>query len=430
MMPSWLWFIKALKVRSLCTFVIAALFALCQCEAEAGNPWDASAATLAAQIADALGPGPVALSVRNLSSIPATQVPSIRKGIESSLKAHGVTAGGSESANTVRITLSENVHGQLWVAEIIEGNETKVAMVELSSMDSEIETASAAMTLRRQAMLVTQDQILAALEVPAGLLVLEPEQVVLFEKSSNVWKERQRAQMHIARPTGRDPRGVLESSFNGSNFDAWTPGVHCSGSVASEPEGGLKVACSGSDDPWTVAEPPIDSSGPNSPSGSANVAATPAPIRAFYNAGRNSFTGVLVPSVGLDLPPFYSLALIPRISGFAILVDGVDGKVQLGENGGLRSVAGTRDWGSDLAAIHSGCGTGTQMIVSGSGEAASDSLRAYDLSSLEAIPASEPLKLDGSVMALNAARDGKSLLAAVRRANNVYEVDRVTALCN
>jgi len=41
-------------------------------------------------------------------------------------------------------------------------------------------------------------------------------------------------------------------------------------------------------------------------------------------------------------------------------------------------VNGTRDWGSDLALISSGCGTGTQIVVSGSGEQASDSLRAYE----------------------------------------------------
>ena len=428
-MPSWWWITKALRVRNLCALVFAALIASCQCMAEAGNSWTASAAALAAQVADILGPGPVTLSVRNLSAIPANQVPSIREYLEASLKARGVIVGGTESANSVRITLSENAHEQIWVAEVIEGNETKVAMVELSLSDPQIQTVAAAMTLRRQALFFTQNQILAALEVPAGLLALEPEQVVLFEKTGNAWNEKQRAQLPISHPLGRDPRGVLVSSSNGSSFDAWIPGAHCSGSIASEAEGGaLKVACSGSDDPWSVAQPSIDAGDSASSSSSAIVAATP--IRAFYNAARNWFTGVLVPSPGSDLPPFYSLAVIQRISAPALLVDGIDGKVLLVENGAPHAVAGTRDWGSDLAPLHSGCGSGVQVIVSGSGQAASDSLRAHDLQSLEAVPASEPLELDGSVMALSAARDGKSLLATVRHANNIYEVDRVTALCN
>ncbi len=60
----------------------------------------------------------------------------------------------------------------------------------------------------------------------------------------------------------------------------------------------------------------------------------------------------------------------------------------------------------------------------------SDSLRAFEIPGLEAIPASGSLAMDGTVMALWTAQDGKSVLAAVRNAAGEYEVDRVTALCN
>ena len=62
------------------------------------------------------------------------------------------------------------------------------------------------------------------------------------------------------------------------------------------------------------------------------------------------------------------------------------------ENGALKTVAGTRDWGSDFAVLHSGCGAGTQVIASGSGEAANDSLRAYELPAQEAVPVSARLR--------------------------------------
>ena len=96
--------------------------------------------------------------------------------------------------------------------------------------------------------------------------------------------------------------------------------------------------------------------------------------------------------------------------------------------GVLKAVSGARDWGSDFAAINSGCGT--QIVVSGSGRAPADSLRAFDLPALEAVPASAPLAMDGTVTALWTAPDGKSVLAVVRGPDNEYEVDRVTALCN
>jgi hypothetical protein len=133
----------------------------------------------------------------------------------------------------------------------------------------------------------------------------------------------------------------------------------------------------------------------------------------------------------VDPPAFYAAAWIPRAaSGAALIVGGIDGKVLMIENGTLKPIAGTRDWGSDFAVIHSGCGTGAQIIASSSGEAAVDSLRAYELPALEALPVSAPLDVRGTIMALWPASDGKTVLAVVHGAANQYEVDRVSALCN
>ena len=113
-----------------------------------------------------------------------------------------------------------------------------------------------------------------------------------------------------------------------------------------------------------------------------------------------------------------------------LLLSGIDGKVQLVEKGALKPVAGTRDWGSDFAVLHSGCGAGTQIVASGSGEATSDSLRVYEIPAQEAIPASTPLAMDGTVTAIWTAPDNMSVLAVVQSAADQYEVDRVTASCN
>ena len=71
-----------------------------------------------------------------------------------------------------------------------------------------------------------------------------------------------------------------------------------------------------------------------------------------------------------------------------------------------------------------------QVITSSSGEAASDSLRAFGIPALDAIPESNALAMDGTVTALWTARDGKSAMAVVRNGTGGYEVDRVSALCN
>jgi hypothetical protein len=186
------------------------------------------------------------------------------------------------------------------------------------------------------------------------------------------------------------------------------------------------VRCHESDDPWPIVQGAI----PQIPAVASPVDSS-ASLKAFYNAARNYFTGVVTPSLNVDLPPFYSAVMIFRpATGPALLIGGIDGKAQLTEGAALRPVSGTRDWGSDFAVLNSGCGVGAQILASGSGEAASDSLRAFELPAQEAVPVSAPLAMDGTVTALGTAPDGKSIVAVVRTPADQYEVDRVTASCN
>jgi hypothetical protein len=390
--------------------------------APAPGPWDQPAAALAEQIAGILGPGPVELSIHNLSSIPTSDVAPIRRLIEQDLKAHGVTVSAAESANAVHITLSESASQRVWVAEVAEGDDTQVAMVDLPPAKLQQAQSVGGLMLRKEQVFAGNEPIVAALEVGDSLVVMEPQQIVIYAAAGSGWQAQQRVSIMQRLPLARDPRGILMPTPDGIGFEGFLAGVVCTGSApAANQPGSWSVQCHTSDDPWTIAQAPAQ------PNGSA-----PVPVfKAFYNASRDYFVGVVTPGIGVDLPGFYSAALVPRAAGNgAFLIAGVDGKVELAENGALATVAGTRDWGSDFAVLRSGCGTGTQVIASGSGEAVSDSLRAYELPALEAVPASAPLAMEGTVTAMWPAPDAKSVFAVVRKAANQYEVDRVTALCN
>lgn len=410
-------------------WTIAAMLGLAGITAHAApGPWDQPVAALADQIAAVLGPAQAHLTIRNISTIPTDAIPTIRRLLVQDLKSRGVTAAGAESANTVRLTLSESAHKRLMVAEIIEDNLTQVAIVDLGSIEAQPAPLSGGLTLLSQPILSSQDPVLAVAESPVGLVALEPAQLVLYTRSSSGWQEAKRIKVDGRRQLARDPRGVLTVAANHQEMIAWLPGTRCDIGSATTDSEGWSAQCRDSDDPWPLAQAPLaqplnDSTTPDG--------TTPLLLSAFYNASRDYFTGVVTPGIGVDLPPFYTAALIPRTGGSgALLIGGLDGKMQLAENGALKPVAGTRDWGSDFATLHTGCGTGTQILVSGSGEAITDSLRAYELPALDAIAASAPLAESGTVMALATAEDGKSVLAVVRKAPNQYEVDRVTALCN
>lgn len=388
-------------------WVVAAVAALA-----APGPWDQPAAALADKIAGLLGPGQAHLVLLNRSSIPASELPAIRKLLEDDLRTHGVTPADEESANTMRVTLSESARTRLWVAEVVEGNVTQVAMVEAGSAAAQLSAAPGGLALRRQAILTANEPILAALETPSGVVVLEPEQVVLYTRGSDGWRVFKSIDVAQKQLLARDPRGLLTQDAAGNGFKAWLAGAQCIGAL---PVGEGAVNCHASDDPWPI---------PSSTSSASTLSA-------FYNPARNFFTGVVTPNLNVDLPRFYAAAWMPRAAGGAgLVVGGMDGKVQMLENGAVKPIAGTRDWGSDFAALNTGCGSGWQVVASGSGEAAGDSLRAFEVPALEAIPASAPLEVNGSVTALWPAPDAKSAIAVVRSATGAYEVDRVTALCN
>lgn len=395
----------------------------------ASSSWEQPASELADQIAAILGPGQAQLTLVNLSTINDGEIPAIRSLLTADLKSHGIAAAGEESANTVRVTLSQSASRRLWVAEIAEGAQTEVVMVNAGPAAPQSTAAAPGVTLLSQRIFVSHEPVLAVVETSSGMVALEPEQIVILTRAPDGWHEQQRLSIHSPRAQARDPRGALLGYANGLNFAAWIPGVECSGSETSlGPPADWSIECRANDDPWAITQPPLDQTDWGATTTAANTGV--APIRAFYNGARNYFTGVLAGSGG-DLPPFYTLAIVPRPAGnSALLVGGIDGKVQLAENGTIHLVAGTRDWGSDFALVRSGCGAGEQIVASSSGEAAADSLRAYQLPALEAVPVSAPLAMSGSVTALNTAPDGKSIFAVLRNDQNQFEVNRVTAICN
>jgi len=374
--------------------------------AQAASQWDKPAADLANRVAEILGPAQAQITVTNRSTIPSAEVPIIRRLIEDGLRAHGVQPAGSESANQIRITLSETTRQRLWVAEIAEGSQTRFAMVSLDRDGAPPEAHESAMLLTRKLLWSATSPILAAMETPSALVLLEREAIVIHTKTAAGWQETKRVELGRRPSQSRDSRGLLIPSADG--FAAYAPGTQCEGKFA--PGSDWTIQCHESDDPWPVI--------------TSNLSEDNNQLRAFFNPARNFYTGVLTPSPSDHLPPFFSIAVSPRL-----ILGGIDGKVQVFDGNSLKPVTGTRDWGSDLAAIHSGCGSGTQILATSSGEAENDSLRAYELTGQEAVAATPTLEMAGAVTALWTAPDGASALAVIRKSPTEYEVARVAALC-
>jgi len=398
--------------------------------------WAAPAADLAKQITALAGPGPATLSVENTSSITTEQVGAIRALLVADLRASGVgvraTAEGAAIPTAVRVTLSQSAKSGLWVAEVQQGTETRVAMTEVALETGSVAPAQATMTLRKERVFVSAERILdAQMIVNASpenvapdlrLVVLTPQRIVIYARaagaiqpagagqSAGAWQQVQSYAVNVETNASRDPRGELVQGVGGMN--AYLPGAECDGTANAD--GKLAFICRAGDDPWPIGGPIGEPLGAQ---------------KAYYNASRNYFSGVLVLAFGGMLGPFYSAAELPRASGAVTIFSDVHGRVRMIDRGALVEVTGSRDWGSDVASVRTDCGTGTQVLVDTAGETTQDSLRAYEISGHEATAVSAALGLDGTVTALHTSSDGAAAMA-VLRAGDQYEVWRVSLDCH
>jgi hypothetical protein len=392
---------------------ILLIFALVFLFPVGASGWDNPSDELAKQIAAIAGPGPAKLTIRNRSSLPAEQVPVIRRTLEHDLQSYGVTASSSpEVATVIRVTLSQNLQHELWIAEVQEGAEVKVVMVSTDPPATQNPSSGAGVTIRKALLHAQEIPILDVDFVPIGderrMVVLEPERVTAYRQDNGTWVKDQSFDIAHSRPLPRDPRGrivVGAGAASGHLFDAYVPGVVCGG---SESNGRLELSCTDSDGPWPIAAQ-----------------------KAFYNATRNYFTGVVVPGYSTQPGPFYSAAEYARSGGTVTLFSRTTGQTVLYDKGVSRIVTGTRDWGSDIVSIHSTCGEGSLLLVSAAGAAPTDSVRAYEIPGREAIPVSGPMPLDGSVVALWQTADNATATMVIRKEQPVqFEAYHVSAVCN
>lgn len=379
---------------------------------EQPSPWQAPCADLAKQIAALTGPGTISLNVESRSLLNSDDVAVIRRLLERELRSAGVVTRAKNADSEVRVTLSQNESGLLWVAEVQEGSEIKVAMLPIPGATASGTGPAEAVTMTVHAELIHAevepilDLAVLGTASDAHLAVLQPQHIKVYSQAGGKWQLMQSYDIASAHPLPRDVRGRIVPAAD-HLFDAYLPGLTC---AATKPPDSwtLSYSCGESDDPW--------------PLGSQ---------KAFYNAARNFFTGVLVPGFGPKLPPFYSAAEMVRASGTAFLVADVNGAVHLLEGGSHKLLIGARDWGSDIVAVRSGCGSGTQVFASAAGWPVQDSVRAYEIAGREARPVSAPSTFNGIITAMWPAGDGTSAIVIVRKAQESgYEAYRLSVRCS
>jgi len=111
------------------------------------------------------------------------------------------------------------------------------------------------------------------------------------------------------------------------------------------------------------------------------------------------------------------------------VITAVDGSLHLVDGMTDQLIRGGK-WGSDVAAVHSSCGTGTQLLVSGSGDTERDALRAFEVPDRDPMTVSSAVEFDGRIVALWPESSGTGANAIVKRKDTGwYEAYRVSISC-
>ncbi len=337
---------------------------------------------LADKVVGLLGPVREAeVSLRNLTSAPAAGIRPARAAFERELKRAGLILTGS-AATRVLVTISESLDSRIWTAEILRSDRRDVVMVSRKRPPAADQAGSSLPAeIRRRLVLEQSDPILDVAMAGDDLLVLSPTSLSVSRRSSQGWETKQEVPLPESYAQSRDLRGRLVPRQGG--FTAYLPGLTCDAGM--DPT--LHASCGAGEPDW--------------PLGLGNVKLAP---------GRNFFTRG-------TLPPFFSLAAVQAEDARWICA-GVDGRVRV-LDGDLQQIGSLDGFGSDVAALSNPCGPGAALIASLPPSAPGRcALRAFEVSSGQAVPLSPALELPGTLTALWPSESSAAVVAVTRNTRN------------
>ena len=141
----------------------------------------------------------------------------------------------------------------------------------------------------------------------------------------------------------------------------------------------------------------------------------------------------MAPPIGKQgsVAPFFSAASLARPKYMLWVFARTDSTVHAFDGVNDIPLRALTNLGSDLAAVNNGCGSGTQLLVTGPGDgAAPDSIRLYEVADRDAVEAGTAAEFAGAIIALWPSADGHSALAVMHNAKlDRYEAFEITINC-
>ncbi|MGA9392491.1 MAG: hypothetical protein WBV69_18840, partial [Candidatus Sulfotelmatobacter sp.] len=200
------------SLRHLTRTLVAVLLS---CAVAGASDWSDPAQQLARKIVAVTGPGAVAVSMENRSSIAKKDLDAMSGALRADLEALGARAAKPEQGAAMAVVvLSESPQFYVWLAEIKQGaGESVVVMVSVPRVDdAALAHESLPMSLHKTALWSQEDRILDVVVLeedtaPKNIAVLDGEKISIYRLKNGTWQQEQTLGIAHAHPWPRDLRG-------------------------------------------------------------------------------------------------------------------------------------------------------------------------------------------------------------------------------
>jgi hypothetical protein len=349
-----------------------------------GDALEDSARALARKVWSSLHDTSVTCDFRNLSSLRRAEVASFSAAFREELQRRGVKIVAADAAVQLIVSITQAPAEYLGVVQIVRKENTETMMETIGPVNAQAAPEAAfSLTLRREFLFSQESPILDVFIEPDAkrASVLGARGISGYEYRDEHW-----VLMRFERLPRHEVPERIERGFFGFGIDTESvvfPKEVCTMSLLPDAKG------------WECQK----------------------------NTWGFGIRGVTKEGMtGKNLKAWASAAQLESEGKTRIVVTGQDGLARLYEDG-PEPVAAFPDWGSEIASVYSGCGSGWQLLVTGKGDwTKPDEIQAIDIQERRAQSVSDPLEFSGPIVALHVA---STTIGATANANTqAIAVDR------
>jgi hypothetical protein len=360
-----------------------------------------SARALARKVVAAIRATSVTCQIRNLSTLRGPEFATVSAAFQDELQKHGLKIMASDAATSLIVTVTQNPTAYIGVVEIQRKENPETVMETLGPVRGpSAPELTYSYSLHRELLFSQDEPVLDVVLDDDGkhAAALGTDEVVYYESRDDQWVPTRSERLPLQRDPERELRGFLVLAADLSKT-AYLPGELCRAA---------SLAATG----WSCEK-----------------------------HSRQIPAQTITPDVtlGKKTGEWTSTAKLEREGKRRIVVIGQDGLARVYEDG-PEPVAVFRNFGSEIASLYSGCGTGWQLLVTGKGDwTKADEIQAMEIRERQTQAVSAAMEFPGPVIALHTPAtkpldDASANASAIAIDRNLqtgrYEAYRLTITCS